>query len=115
MEMTRVPTGGPKPDCPTCGERRFDFLNRSTPNLETSLCGHDAVQVMVSPPVRIDLEALGARLQPIGEVLVNRFLVRFSDPATGHELTIFPDGRAIIKGVTEPAVARAVYDRYVGS
>ena len=115
MELTRVPTGGPRPDCPTCAERRFDFLNRATPNLETSLCGHDAVQVMVSPSVNIDLEALGERLRPIGDVLVNRFLVRFTDPATGHELTVFPDGRAIIKGVTEPAVARSVYDRYVGS
>ena len=115
MEMTRVPTGSPRSDCPTCGERRFDFLNRATPNLETSLCGHDAVQVMVSPAVRINLDGLGARLRPIGDVLVNRFLVRFTDPATGHELTVFPDGRAIIKGVTEPAVARAVYDRYVGS
>lgn len=115
MEMTRVPTGGPRGDCPTCAERRFDFLDRATPNLETSLCGHDAVQVMVTPPVRIDLESLAERLRPIGDVLVNRFLVRFTDPATGNELTVFPDGRAIVKGVTEPAVARAVYDRYVGS
>ncbi len=115
MELTRVPTGGPKSDCRTCGERRFDFLNRATPNLETSLCGHDAVQVMVQPPVKLDLEALSDRLRPIGDVLVNRFLVRFTDPATGNELTVFPDGRAIVRGVTEPAVARAVYDRYVGS
>jgi adenylyltransferase/sulfurtransferase len=115
MELTRVPTGGPRPDCPTCAQRQFDFLNRATPNLETSLCGHDAVQVLVSPPVKLDLEQLGNRLRPIGDVLVNRFLVRFTDPATSHELTVFPDGRAIVKGVTEPAVARAVYDRYVGS
>jgi len=48
-------------------------------------------------------------------VMVNRFLLRFTDAVTGHELTIFPDGRAIVKGTTEPREARAIYDRYVGS
>jgi adenylyltransferase/sulfurtransferase len=29
-------------------------------------------------------------------------------------LTIFPDGRAIISGTDDPAVARSVYARYIG-
>jgi adenylyltransferase/sulfurtransferase len=115
MEMTRIPTGGPRPDCPSCQHRQFDYLNRKSLNLETTLCGHDAVQVMIQPPVALDLAALAARLEPAGEVMANRFLVRFTDGVTGHELTVFPDGRAIIKGTTEPREARAIYDRYVGS
>jgi len=115
MDLQRIPVGGPRPDCPTCQQRQFDFLDRKSLNLETTLCGHDAVQVMIQPPVKLDLAALGRRLEPAGEVLVNRFLVRFTDAVTGHELTIFPDGRAIVKGTTEPREARAIYDRYVGS
>jgi adenylyltransferase/sulfurtransferase len=115
MELQRIPVGGPRPDCPTCQQRRFDFLDREALNLETTLCGHDAVQVMIQPPVQLDLQALAKRLEPAGEVMANRFLVRFTDAVTGHELTIFPDGRAIVKGTTEPREARAIYDRYVGS
>jgi molybdopterin-synthase adenylyltransferase len=115
MELQRIPVGGPRPDCPTCQQRQFDFLDRKSLNLETTLCGHDAVQVIIQPPVKLDLAALGKRLEPAGDVLVNRFLVRFTDGVTGHELTIFPDGRAIVKGTTEPREARAIYDRYVGS
>lgn len=115
MDMTRIPTGGPRPDCPSCQLRQFDYLNRTSLNLETTLCGHDAVQVMIQPPVALDMPALAKRLEPAGDVMANRFLVRFTDGATGHELTVFPDGRAIIKGTTEPREARAIYDRYVGS
>jgi hypothetical protein len=32
-----------------------------------------------------------------------------------YEITLFPDGRAIIKGTTDTAVARSLYARYVGS
>jgi adenylyltransferase/sulfurtransferase len=115
MELQRIPVGGPRPDCPTCQGRQFDFLDRQALNLETTLCGHDAVQVMIQPPVQLDLAVLAKRLEPAGEVMANRFLVRFTDAVTGHELTIFPDGRAIVKGTTEPREARAIYDRYVGS
>jgi adenylyltransferase/sulfurtransferase len=115
LEMIRIPTGGPRPDCPTCQRGKYEFLERKALNLETTLCGHDAVQVMIQPPVKLDLTALGRRLEPAGDVLVSRFLVRFTDAATGHELTVFPDGRAIVKGTTEPREARAIYDRYVGS
>jgi adenylyltransferase/sulfurtransferase len=73
------------------------------------------VQVIIQPPITLDLAALGKRLETAGDVMVSRFLMRFTDSATGHELTVFPDGRAIIKGTTEPREARAIYDRYVGS
>jgi hypothetical protein len=31
------------------------------------------------------------------------------------QLTVFPDGRAIVQGVTDPAEARAIYHRHVGA
>jgi hypothetical protein len=32
----------------------------------------------------------------------------------GYELNLFPDGRAIMVGCTDPAMARALYARYIG-
>jgi adenylyltransferase/sulfurtransferase len=98
------------PDCPCCG--RLDF-----PHLEgkhrapISLCGRNAVQIHErSRPV--DLQELAARLGALGSVRVNEFALRAAlDP---YELTVFPDGRAIIKGTTDAGVARSVYARYIG-
>jgi molybdopterin/thiamine biosynthesis adenylyltransferase len=111
----RVTTGSPRSDCPTCGSRQFEFLDRAAASHETVLCGHDAVQVLVQPPVKLDLHALGERLSAAGDVMPNRFLLKFTDRATERELTIFPDGRAIVKGTTDPVEARALYARFVGN
>ena len=32
-----------------------------------------------------------------------------------YEMTLFPDGRAIIKGTTDPIAARTLYARYIGN
>jgi hypothetical protein len=60
----------------------------------------------------IDLVALKARLEPLGEVRANEFALRFF--AAPYEMTVFPDGRAIIKGTSDTGVARSLYARYVG-
>jgi len=53
------------------------------------------------------------RLEPLGSVRQNEFVLKFwHDP---HEITVFPDGRAIIKGTTDAAVARSLYARFVGN
>jgi molybdopterin-synthase adenylyltransferase len=45
----------------------------------------------------------------------NQHLLRFRPTEhDAHELVIFPNGRAIIHGTDEPAVARSLYARYVG-
>jgi molybdopterin/thiamine biosynthesis adenylyltransferase len=115
VSFDRISTGSPRPDCPTCGSRQFEFLDRAAASRETVLCGHDAVQVLVQPPVTLDLDALGERLSAAGDVMPNRFLLKFTDRATERELTIFPDGRAIVKGTTDPVEARALYARFVGN
>ena len=61
----------------------------------------------------LNLAELAERLAPIALVRANEFALRASiDP---YELTIFPDGRAIIKGTTDTGVARSLYARYVGA
>ena len=114
LTLRKTPLGAPDPDCPCCGLGDFAFLDRSPVASEAILCGHDAVQVHPRLAAAIDLPELARRLGAIGDVSVNRYLLRFSEPGSDRELTVFPDGRAIVKGVDEPAEARRLYARYIG-
>jgi molybdopterin/thiamine biosynthesis adenylyltransferase len=98
------------PACPCCGLRDFIYLNgRRAP---VSLCGRNAVQIHeVRRP--LNLGELALQLEGLGTVRRNEFALRFSD--SEYEMTVFPDGRAIIKGTTDIGVARGVYARYVGN
>jgi molybdopterin-synthase adenylyltransferase len=98
------------PDCPTCARRDFQYLER-TGLPDVSLCGRNAVQVRDRERA-IDLAELGVRLAPLGEVRVNEYVLRFFIPP--YEMTVFADGRAIVKGTSDPGVARSLYSRYVG-
>jgi len=60
----------------------------------------------------LDLADLARRLDGVGTVSTTRFMLRLE--VGSHELTVFSDGRAIIKGTDDVAVARSLYSRYVG-
>jgi adenylyltransferase/sulfurtransferase len=113
--FTTVGLGGlrERGDCPTCRRGVFEFLADEAGQTTATLCGRGAVQVSSARPVRLDLPALAERLRPAGEVELKRFVVRFRVGEV--EMTVFPDARSIIKGVTDPAVARGLYARYVGA
>lgn len=101
----------PVEGCRTCVRREFVHLaGEGRPQI--TLCGRNSVQIHEhSRPV--DLAELSQRLTPHGQVRQNGFMLKFSkDP---YELTLFPDGRAIIRGTTDPAVARSLYARYIGN
>ncbi len=103
-----------QPDCPTCGQHRYEFLDSLSGTSSTSLCGRNAVQVRSGRKGdRINLQDLAERLRPVGQVSYNEYLLRFT--VDGYELTIFPDARAIIKGTDDQQVARSVYARYIGT
>jgi adenylyltransferase/sulfurtransferase len=98
------------PECPACARREFPFLQESA-RPSSVLCGRNAVQI--SPCGHsVDLAQLRARLEPLGEVRANEFALRFLVDL--YELTVFADGRAIIKGTSEVGVAKSLYDRYIG-
>ena len=101
----------PSPDCDVCGKRVFKHLEgpRRAP---ISLCGRNAVQIHERARP-IDLKVLAASLSGAGTVRVTEFALRFV--AAPYEMTVFPDGRAIIKGTTDTGVARAMYSRYIGN
>jgi adenylyltransferase/sulfurtransferase len=98
------------PECPACAKREFVYLDNRR-RAPVSLCGRNAVQIHERQRP-FDLTELAARLSGLGQVRANEFALRFHDGE--HEVTIFPDGRAIIKGTTDPGVARSVYSRYLG-
>jgi adenylyltransferase/sulfurtransferase len=77
------------------------------------MCGRDSVQIHEHNR-GLDLGALQRRLShTVTDVRHNDFLLRFS--VVPYEMTVFSDGRAIVKGTTDPAVARSLYARYVGA
>jgi molybdopterin-synthase adenylyltransferase len=100
-------------DCPCCQQRKFEWLNGELGSHTTTLCGRNAVQVAVRRSDRLDFPELAGRMSGLGEVRHNAFMLRFT--TDGHEFTIFPDGRAIIKGTNDVTKARTLYAQYVGS
>ncbi|NOZ28275.1 MAG: thiazole biosynthesis adenylyltransferase ThiF [Chloroflexi bacterium] len=110
--LERFEIKGPRPDCPTCGRGEYAFLEAEAGTQSVTLCGRNAVQVSAtggSPP---DLSQLARSLEKVGRVRVTPYLLRVQ--VDDYEFTIFPDGRAIIKGTDDPALARALYARYIG-
>jgi len=102
------------PDCPTCGQRHYEFLDMSQGTGSTSLCGRDAVQVRSGKRGdSINLPDLAERLRPVGQVSYNSYLLRLL--VDGYDVTVFPDARAIIKGTDNEMVARSIYARYIGN
>ena len=101
------------PDCPACGRGRYDFLEGRASGAATTLCGRNAVQIRPPEGASLDLAALERRLATVGRVVRNEYLLRLD--AEGFEVTVFPDGRAIVTGTDDPARARSVYAKFVGA
>ena len=100
-------------DCPTCKEHQFAWLSGERGSHSAILCGRNAVQLSFPETERIDLSDLAERLQEVGKVVVNPHLLRFY--IEQFVLTVFPDGRAIVSGTEDIAVARKVYAQYLGA
>jgi len=110
-DYATVKADKPRPNCRACQQRNFIHLSgEGRPHI--SLCGRNSVQIHERERP-IDFEEIAQRLSPHGPVRHNEFILKFwRDP---YELTLFPDGRAIIKGTADTAIARSLYARYVGS
>jgi molybdopterin-synthase adenylyltransferase len=100
------------PQCRACARQDFTYLaGEAQPHI--TMCGRDSVQIHERART-IDLSVLEARLRPLVEnVRQNDFLLRFR--IAPFEMTVFADGRAILKGTRDPAVARSLYARYIGA
>ncbi len=101
----------PNSSCPVCRRREFLYLV-GRGSTRVSLCGRNSVQIHQRESRRIDLDQLKTRLEKVGTVRANAYLLRCL--LNEYELTVFPDGRTIVKGTQDTAVARSLYARYVG-
>lgn len=101
------------PACPCCAHRQFRFLEAVAAAGAAVLCGRHAVQVNPRNG-SLDLAQAAARLEPLGTVRRNAYALRFAPAGEGLEMTVFPDGRAIIHGTDDAAAARSLYARYLG-
>jgi adenylyltransferase/sulfurtransferase len=110
-ERAEIAASSPRPGCRTCGQKDFIHLaGKERPHI--TLCGRNSVQIHERHRP-VDFSEISGRLKPHGAVRHNDFVLKFWHAP--YEMTLFPDGRAIIKGTTDTAVARSLYARYVGS
>ena len=98
--------------CPVCSEQRFDYLNGS-PLRTVTLCGRNAVQLIPSVKADLNFSELSKSIPAMGEVQFNEFLLKCYAPP--YEVTVFRDGRAIVRGTEEAALARSVYSKLIGA
>jgi adenylyltransferase/sulfurtransferase len=110
-ERSEISAAHPRPDCEVCGLRDFAHL-RGEGRPHITLCGRNSVQIHEHHRP-VDLAAAAERLRPHGEVRQNGLLLQFRRGP--HTLTLFADGRALIQGTTDIALARTLYARFVGN
>lgn len=111
-DWRKIRLGDRNPECKTCGQRIFEFLDAESQEFSAVLCGRNAVQIAPASSTGLDLPAFAKRMSAVAKVKENEYLVRFSSGE--HEVTVFRDGRAIVKGTDDISVARSLYARFVG-
>ncbi|HEY41197.1 MAG TPA: thiazole biosynthesis adenylyltransferase ThiF [Dehalococcoidia bacterium] len=107
----RLKTGYRK-DCPAC-QGKYEYLEVEPPAETTSLYGQNTIQVLSTSGGEITLSELAKQLARTKEVIYNEFMLRFMADDE-REMVVFPDGRALVRNTTDEALAKALYDRYVG-
>jgi adenylyltransferase/sulfurtransferase len=112
-------------DCPCCKHKNFEYLSGKFTSATTSLCGRNAVQISrandSNGAAKVDFDQIAANLRNVGKATFNKFMLKCpivegaGDRRKEYELTLFADGRAIVKGTNEASVARNLYSKYVGA
>ncbi len=100
-------------DCPLCVKGEYEYLDKPGLAEPVKLCGRDMIQVTPQREMGVSLEALKAKLEKLGDASFMGSILKFT--IGKHEMIIFPDGRAFIKGTDDKRVAKSLYARYVGA
>lgn len=99
-------------DCSACVRGEREYLGAKRSQVLASLCGSDTISLDPIHRGAVDLDGLAQRLATLGHARrAGGVLVADIE---GRRLTVFPDGRALIRGVDDETEARAVYAKYVG-
>jgi adenylyltransferase/sulfurtransferase len=100
-------------DCRCCKHDEYDYLSGRATSATTTLCGRNAVQLLPPAGAKVNFKEIAGRLEARLRPKFNEYMLRFS--VEDFQITLFPDGRAIIKGAADAAVARSVYAKYIGA
>lgn len=101
----------PDPDCPVCGQHRYERLERRQRTYSASLCGHDAYQITPEDDGSFNYDAVLERLAGEGAVERKKFFAIFRNEEA--DLKLFPDGRAIINHAADAEAAQEIFARYI--
>jgi molybdopterin-synthase adenylyltransferase len=113
MRQIKLDSFGDRSACPTCSGREYPWLAGQRGSHTAVLCGRNSVQLSFPGREPISLDQLAEKLSAVGSVTKNRYLVRAA--IEKYQVTVFPDGRAVIGGTEDVAEARTVYAKYVGN
>jgi molybdopterin-synthase adenylyltransferase len=100
-----------KTPCSGCRKKEYPYLNREIASKAVSLCGRNAVQIYTRGETQINFERLAEKLKE-GDVFFNPYLLRYK--LSPYEITVFSNGRAIVKGTEDEKQARSLYAKYIG-
>lgn len=115
MRFRGIDASARRDDCVCCAKGEYEFLNRPARLDATALCGRDVVQVRPAVAAEIDLHAIATRMGASGEVREHEAFVRFvPGDQKSLVLSVFPDGRVLVKGTGDVSLARTLVARYVG-
>lgn len=108
---------GNRTACRCCCQFRFDSLDGVGGSSAQALCGRGAVQVSPASGATVGLDELASRLEAHGPCrrIGPLLKVEATQGKKQFDLTVFPDGRAIISGTEDLAEARAIYARLIGT
>ncbi|SMQ66562.1 adenylyltransferase and sulfurtransferase [Bacillus sp. OV166] len=107
---------GRNPNCPTCVNHQFDFLDRSS-ELQvayTTLCGRNTIQINPRNKRELDVKKVAANLKKSGKVSGNDYLIRFT-PEEDISIVVFKDARVLIHGTNDVVQAKLLYSKYIGN
>jgi adenylyltransferase/sulfurtransferase len=99
--------------CECCGNKNYEYIDSDDQEIITSLCGRNAIQITPADPKELSLKQIAEKLEKLGKVKCSDFIMIFTTDE--NEISLFRDGRAIIKGTNDEKVARSIYARYVGT
>lgn len=96
--------------CKCCVKNNFEFLNgRSSKTIR--VCGVNTFQIKLTKEIE-NFEKIYRKLKSIGHVTFNDFILHFE--INNKKLSLFKDGRVIIKGVKSEKDAKTLYSKYIG-
>lgn len=111
FHLYQLPLTKQDPACPTCQQKQYPALTKRHDQQFTTLCGRETVQIHVRN--EFDLDEWEVQLKKVAKVQKTPFLLR-ANIEEGQKIVLFPDGRALIQGTEDIAIAKAVYAKYIG-